>query len=217
MPASFPANAAFFRPGTKSPKKFRSKHKPPPEKRRTSFKKGINAQENRKRRSKTSRDLGNVKKKTKINNHRNKTNTIESAGSKPAIDKIYTGTTKEKMVAFYKDHNPAKLGNVDKSLTKYAGKEEQLLHNLAKRYGIDPKLLGVGALSLNAGSGAGLFGSLASTSNASSFGAIASAKGWSGGFKTSGGSSTGQGRKTITSLKTLSAEPRDTDDTMDCE
>lgn len=49
------------------------------------------------------------------------------------------------LVSFYQTHNPAKLGEVDKTLTKYAGKEEQLFINLAKKYNVDPAQFGVSA------------------------------------------------------------------------
>ena len=52
-------------------------------------------------------------------------------------------TTREILVAFYQKYNPAKVVEVDKLLNKYAGKEEQLLRNLAKRYNLEPSFFGL--------------------------------------------------------------------------
>lgn len=52
-------------------------------------------------------------------------------------------TARELLVSFYQERNPSQLAKVDQLLTKYAGKEEQLLRNLAKKYNIDPSLFGL--------------------------------------------------------------------------
>jgi len=44
---------------------------------------------------------------------------------------------------FYQQYNPSKLGEVDKVLTKYKGKEEQLFRNLAKKYNLDASAFGL--------------------------------------------------------------------------
>ena len=43
---------------------------------------------------------------------------------------------KEKLVEFYKIHNPEKLALVDSILQSYAGREEQLLMDLQVKYGL---------------------------------------------------------------------------------
>jgi len=50
------------------------------------------------------------------------------------------------LVDFYQKRNPSKVGEVDKLLAKYAGQEEQLFRNLAKKYSLDPALFGVSAM-----------------------------------------------------------------------
>lgn len=52
-------------------------------------------------------------------------------------------TTREILVSFYEQHNPAQLAKVDQVLQKYAGQEEQLLMNLAKKYKLDPATFGL--------------------------------------------------------------------------
>lgn len=44
---------------------------------------------------------------------------------------------------FYQTHNPAKLTEIDKVLEMYAGKEEQLFLNLAKKYNVHPSIFGI--------------------------------------------------------------------------
>ena len=63
------------------------------------------------------------------------------------------------LVAFYQTHNPAKIGEVDKTLTKYAGREELLFLNLAKKYNVDPAQFGVSASPPAAPSATSGFGS----------------------------------------------------------
>jgi hypothetical protein len=48
-------------------------------------------------------------------------------------------THKERLIAFYEEHNPIKLGDeVDEILEMYKGKEEELFANLNQKYGITP-------------------------------------------------------------------------------
>jgi len=49
------------------------------------------------------------------------------------------------LVEFYQAKNPSKVNDVDMVLKKYAGKEEQLFINLAKKYNLDPAVFGVSA------------------------------------------------------------------------
>lgn len=45
---------------------------------------------------------------------------------------------KERLVRFYQVYNPAKLGTVAATLTRYAGNERQLFANLVLKYGAEP-------------------------------------------------------------------------------
>jgi hypothetical protein len=47
------------------------------------------------------------------------------------------------LVAFYQNHNPSKVGEVDKALAKYQGREELMFLNLAKKYNVDPAQFGI--------------------------------------------------------------------------
>jgi hypothetical protein len=94
------------------------------------------------------------------------------------------------LVSFYQSHNPAKVAEVDKTLAKYAGKEELLFLNLAKKYNVDPAQFGVNASQASAPSPtpgfgsvpASTFGSQSQGFGAPSFGAPAVLGGGSGGF-----------------------------------
>ena len=44
---------------------------------------------------------------------------------------------------FYQANNAAKVNEIDKVLAKYAGNEEQMFVNLAKKYGKDPSIFGI--------------------------------------------------------------------------
>mmetsp|Transcript_15304 Transcript_15304/g.44239 ORF Transcript_15304/g.44239 Transcript_15304/m.44239 type:complete len:1601 (+) Transcript_15304:988-5790(+) len=60
--------------------------------------------------------------------------------------KLFNGkTAREMLTAFYQQKDPSKLASIDKFLTKYAGQEDQLFRNLAKKYNIDPSMFGVSA------------------------------------------------------------------------
>jgi len=54
-------------------------------------------------------------------------------------------TARELLFAFYQQRNPSKIAEVDKLLAKYAGKEEQMFRNLAKKYNLDPSVFSLGA------------------------------------------------------------------------
>eukprot|EP00300_Choanocystis_sp_HF-7_P007966 c15618_g1_i2.p2 GENE.c15618_g1_i2~~c15618_g1_i2.p2 ORF type:complete len:134 (+),score=26.01 c15618_g1_i2:29-403(+) len=41
---------------------------------------------------------------------------------------------RDRVVEFYREHNPTKLGEVNKLLKKYKGKEEELIENLNRKY-----------------------------------------------------------------------------------
>ena len=47
------------------------------------------------------------------------------------------------LASFYQTHNPSKVNEVDTLLKKYAGREEQMFLNLAKKYNLDPSMFGV--------------------------------------------------------------------------
>jgi len=138
--------AAYFRMGTKSPNKRRS-IRPPAAKRKLKYKRGITEEsvvQNRKRRSSLSQHARERKKKTILEGHR--ANLIDDANFESlslSSEKRYIGSAREKLVAFYKDHNPSKICNVDSTMAKYAGKEETLFINLAKRYETSVSVFGV--------------------------------------------------------------------------
>lgn len=50
---------------------------------------------------------------------------------------------RDMLVAFYQNHNPSKVGEVDKALAKYQGREELMFLNLAKKYNVDPAQFGI--------------------------------------------------------------------------
>jgi hypothetical protein len=53
------------------------------------------------------------------------------------------------LFAFYQQHNPSKLSEVDKLLAKYQGKEENMFRNLAKKYNMDPSVFGLSSTPTN--------------------------------------------------------------------
>ncbi len=67
----------------------------------------------------------------------------QSSHLQPTVVKFGGRTPKEILVAFYNKYNPSKVSEVDKFLTKYSGKEEQMFRNLAKKYNVDPSLFGI--------------------------------------------------------------------------
>jgi len=84
-------------------------------------------------------------------------------------------TAREILLAFYQQRNPSKISEVDKLLAKYAGKEELLLRNLAKKYNLDPSLFGLSTAPTPT------FGSSVPMGQSSAFGQTAPAIG-GGGF-----------------------------------
>jgi len=68
-----------------------------------------------------------------------------AAGSTSNEAKFGGKTAREILVQFYQQHKPAQLAKVDSLLAKYAGREEQMLRNIAKKYNIDPLNLGLTA------------------------------------------------------------------------
>ncbi len=50
---------------------------------------------------------------------------------------------RDMLLEFYHTHNPTKVNDVDKVLAKYAGNEEQMFLNLAKKYNKDPSIFGI--------------------------------------------------------------------------
>lgn len=76
----------------------------------------------------------------------------------PASNSLQGKDPRQMLMQFYQQHNPTKLGEVDKVLVKYRGNEEQLFRNLAKKYNLDPSAFG-----LPPAPAAGGFGSSAPT------------------------------------------------------
>ncbi|KAL3776810.1 hypothetical protein ACHAW5_006229 [Stephanodiscus triporus] len=198
-----------FCQGTVSPKRRRSA-KQTVEKRRVNYKKGINAEENRKHRSSIGTDLRRTKKEKVLTQHRSVSkNTLGRRRGK------YTGSAREKLIQFYTDYNPSKVEFVDKTLEKYASKEEALFKNLAKRYNVQTAVFGIagGAFASYAGGTHATFGSLATPKD----------KAQSSGFGLgSYQQHNNKRRTTITSLKThaddlRASSDRDSDDDMECD
>ena len=125
------------------------------------------------------------------------TTSFGGAGNNTSVGRMFGGKTARDIVyAFYQKYNPTKVADVDKVLQKYTGKEEQLLRNLAKKYNVDPTLLGLppqrgGTLTAapggfgqvsGLGGGSSGFASHASSSTPSTFGSFASSNQTSSGF-----------------------------------
>jgi hypothetical protein len=230
---TFKPKAGYFRVGTVSPKRIRGATKPSVQKRKVNYKKGLNARENRKRRSSAGKEVGKKKKTMVINNLRSggKNNSVAegkpsttsfpniSAEAKLGDGKKYTGSAKDKLVAFYEEHNPSKLGVIDKTLKKYAGKEDLLFASLAEKYKVNPGVFGLGVSSEQGGDGA--FKEYAGANKNESFGFLAGYRNNapSNGFGSQ--QADNKGRSTITSLKALGKalgdEFRAPDADMDCD
>jgi hypothetical protein len=88
---------------------------------------------------------------------------------------------REMLTQFYQQKNPTKLGEIDKVLAKYQGKEEQLFRNLAKKYQLDPSVFGISSAPPAAGFGSPAPGPT-SFGQASTLGGGASPFGQSTGF-----------------------------------
>jgi Ca2+-binding EF-hand superfamily protein len=96
-------------------------------------------------------------------------------------------SAKEILTSFYQQHNPSKIDEIDKLLQKYAGNEEQLFRNLAKKYNMDPSMFGVTSNAPAPSFGSqSAFGQPSTPATSSGFGSSAfgqsSALGNSGGF-----------------------------------
>jgi len=66
-----------------------------------------------------------------------------TAGPAASSSRFSGRNPRDILVSFYQTKDPSKLSSVDKILTKYAGNEEKLFLNLAKKYNLDPKEFGV--------------------------------------------------------------------------
>eukprot|EP00980_Cylindrotheca_fusiformis_P014481 scaffold3875_cov123-Cylindrotheca_fusiformis.AAC.1 len=97
----------------------------------------------------------------------------------PTQNSLQGRSPREMLTQFYQQKNPSKLGEIDKVLAKYQGKEDQLFRNLAKKYQLDPSVFGLSSAPPAAG-----FGSTAPTpfGQTSSMGGGPSPFGQSGGF-----------------------------------
>ncbi len=205
------------------------------EKRRKSYKKSINTEENRKHRSSVSKGLRRVEKEKVITRHRTEVNSrsIDPENNQGSKRVKYTGSAREKLIQFYNDHNKSKLDSVDATLEKYASREEELFKNLAKRYSVDPAVFGAGESSTSTAfmsTAGGAFASYAGSTPRVTFGSLATpkAKAQSNGYgfgshkQTPSDNRIGKMRTTITSLKTYADELRgpsdsDSDDNMECD
>ena len=67
-------------------------------------------------------------------------------------------SNRELLVAFYQQHNPSKLSDVDMVLQKYKGQEEKLFRNLAHKYKLDPSVFGLSQTSNPTATSGGLVG-----------------------------------------------------------
>ncbi len=110
----------------------------------------------------------------------------------PSTTKFGGRNPRDMLASFYQKHNPNKLDEVDTLLNKYAGREEQLFLNLARKYNLDPSIFGVAASQpvTTPSTGAVAFGSPAPIGNTSLFGSASTVGGLSGsrgGFGTSSG------------------------------
>ena len=198
-----PVASGYFRVGTVSPKITRSnQHKPPVEMRRRNFKQGINVDENRKRRSRMSNDIGRDKKRKVISHRRSTTSTTKKADINDKKLDTCEGSAKEKLIAFYTEHNPGKLSDVDKTIAKYSGNEMQMFKKLAKKYNVNPAVFGVGSTSSSTtpttNNTTAAFKAYASDNNAFESLSLTSPKAHqSYGFKQASSDTKGKGRSTI--------------------
>jgi hypothetical protein len=65
------------------------------------------------------------------------TSTVEEKQEVSAEEADVPLTLAERLIALYSVHNPEKLADVDRTVAKYASKEDKLLKKLAKKYGAD--------------------------------------------------------------------------------
>jgi len=69
-----------------------------------------------------------------------------TATSAPGATKLFNGkSARDMLTSFYQQRDPSKLSKLDFVLTKYAGQEELMFRNLAKKYNLDPSVFGVSA------------------------------------------------------------------------
>jgi len=95
-------------------------------------------------------------------------------------------TAREILTSFYQQRNPSKISEVDKLIAKYAGNEEQLLRNLAKKYNLDPSYFGLSTES------APVFGTTSLGGQVQPFGQTTQSSGGSAAFGSSGFASLAQ-------------------------
>lgn len=95
-------------------------------------------------------------------------------------------TTREILITFYQQRNPSKISEVDKVLAKYAGNEEHLLRNLAKKYNLDPSYFGLTTTSVP------VFGSTSGVGQSQPFGQTNQSSGGTAAFGSSGFASLAQ-------------------------
>jgi len=80
-------------------------------------------------------------KKERVHKHRvekiKERNRAYTSGNMPTLEEflgLEKYTARDKMIAFYSEHNPSKLSSVDALLEKYAGREDKLLRKLHETY-----------------------------------------------------------------------------------
>merc|ERR1712151_538881 len=62
------------------------------------------------------------------------------AATPAAVDEEQVKKFRELICEVYKEHNPAKLDDVDNLLTKYRGREELVYRGICDKYKVEPKL-----------------------------------------------------------------------------
>lgn len=135
--------AASFNPfklGSVTPKSTRrngSTYNEHAQKRRMNYKRSADLSNGRRRRSEDCEDSRRDRKQKRVATRR-------SQRSKAAQEeKEEDATIKDKITRFYKQYNPAKLGEIDGLLEKYSGRETEMFSRLVKRYNADPALFGL--------------------------------------------------------------------------
>ncbi len=91
------------------------------------------------------------------------------------------------LITFYQTHNPSKVGEVDKALAKYAGKEEQMFLNLSKKYNVDPSMFGINVSAQSPAPAPNAFGVPSSLGGTGGFGSTSSGHSGFGAMSTGGG------------------------------
>ena len=139
------AAASFnpFKVGSVTPKPTRKKkHETQVAKRKQNYKRAINVEVGRLRRSIDCNESRRGRKERGMATRRSLPNRKSSTDD--TVDEMKEKSHKEKLTSFYKKYNPTKLDEIDGMLTKYCGKEDDLFHRLVKKYNADPSLLGLG-------------------------------------------------------------------------